>query len=262
MENKYSNLNDDYKSLKVDYNQLNDTKTKLDNELNLLKEEYKELNDTKTEFEVQLNILKNENEELKNNNTDLNNEVNLLKDENEELKNNNTELDNELNSLKEEYEQLENQYSSQNDTLNDRFNSLQNLIFTANIENSYISKDNYTNIKQTLESVKEFNDGTYDFITMEEVNYEQGYQIAFETLSRNWENYYSDEEYDEIVYKLASLFGVEANIGIYGNNPHISFYSENLNISLSMAALFNQKSIWDWAHNTEILNSFHQPEYY
>ena len=73
---------------------------------------------------------------------------------------------------------------------------------------------------------------------------------------------HSDEEYDNIVYKLASLFGVEANIEVYLNNPHISFHIEDLNISLSIAALFNQKSIWDWANKGEILNTFHQPKFY
>ena len=97
---------------------------------------------------------------------------------------------------------------------------------------------------------------------MEELNYNQGYNVAFETLSRNSENYYSDEEYDNIVYKLASLFGVEANAGVYLNNPHISFHIEDLNISLSIAALFNQKTIWNWANSDEIPNTFHQPKFY
>ena len=101
------------------------------------------------------------------------------------IKNNNTDLNNELNLLKEENKNLKNQYSNQNDTLNDIFNVFQNLITTTNITHSDISKEDYINVTKKVESAKGLPDGTYDFVSMEELNYNQGYNVAFETLSRN-----------------------------------------------------------------------------
>ena len=164
--------------------------------------------------------------------------------------------------IKEELQTIKNDYSKQNDTLNDIFKVFQNLISITNITNNQIQKENYINVKKVVESTKGFKDGTYDFVTKQPLSFAEGYQVAFETFSRNSENFYSDEEYDNIVYKLSCLIGSNANIGIYGDNPHISFYVKDKNISLSLSALFNQKSIWDWSTNNEILNTFHQPKYY
>ena len=184
----------------------------------------------------------------------------MIKDKYEEL--NNTKTD------------LENQYSNQNSTLNDRFNALQNFISIANIVNSQFSKDEYQNVKEKLELAMTFEDGTYAFNIAEveahaqatftstehdPVSYPQGYQVAFETDSRNWENYYTDEEYDDIVYNLASLVGVEPNIDVKDYKSKISFHIEDLDTSLSIAALFNQEYIYNWANETYIPNGFYQP---
>ena len=77
-------------------------------------------------------------------------------------------------------------------------------------------------------------------MTLDIVTYDKGYSVSFETYSRNSENAYTNEEYDDIVYKLSCIFGVNANVGVYGNNPHISFYVEDKNLALAIAALFNQ----------------------
>ena len=94
------------------------------------------------------------------------------------------------------------------------------------------------------------------------VSYGQGYQVAFETDSRNWNNSYTDEEYADIVYNLASLVGLKPNFEVKDHKSKINFHIEDLNTSLSIAALFNQKSIYDWSNNCEIPNTFHQPEFY
>ena len=175
----------------------------------------------------------------------------------------------ELEDLKNKYDTQEKtlndlsaQYKNQNRTLNDIFNLFQNLILKTEITHPEIKKEDYKNVTEKVVSAKGLNDGTYDFVTMEPLNFEKGYSVAFETLSRNSENYYSEEEYNNIVYKLSALLGSNANIGVYGENPHISYYVEDKNISLSIAALFNQQSVWDWSIGNIILNTFHQPEFY
>ena len=51
-------------------------------------------------------------------------------------------------------------------------------------------------------------------------------------------------KYDDLVYKLASILNISANLGVYENNPEISFYVKEKNVSLAIAAFFNQKLIW------------------
>ena len=276
---KLSNKSDDYdekekefNSLKENYNKLDNDKTSLDkqfnslkNDYNSLQDDYKELNDTKTNLDKELKDAKEENAELSN-------KLETEKAENEILKKNNTELDNELKDVKDNYEQLKSQYSKQNNTLNYTFNSLQNFISTANLNNSKFNKEDYQNVKEKLEFATKYEDGRYDFniyeaealaiftsTVPEPVIYEQGYQVAFETDSKNWENYYSNEEYDDIVYNLAYLVGVEPNIDVKDYKSKISFHIEDLDTSLSIAALFNQESIYNWANETYIPNSFYQP---
>ena len=110
--------------------------------------------------------------------------------------------------------------------------------------------------------MKKFEDGTYSYVDQKKISYPKGYHVSFETKTRYYEYYYTDEEYDNLVYKLACLLGVNADLGVFNNFPMISFYIEDKQLALSIAALFNQQSIWDWSTNTIILNTLHQPKYY
>ena len=195
--------------------------------------------------------------------------LNNKSDKYDELKEKYSEQNNTITNLKEElnnktkiFDELKEKYCKQNDTLNNIFEVFQNFLSNANITNNDIPKEKYINVKDVVNSSKGLEDGTYDFVTKEVLDFKEGYQVAFETYSRNSENYYTDEEYDNFVYKLSCLIGSNANIGVYGNNPHISFYVKDLNTSLSLAALFNQISIWDWNNSDVILNTFHQPNFY
>ena len=283
-----SNLSREFNSLKEENVELKNNNTDLNKRLNLSEEENEELKNNNTDLNERLNLLEEENEELKTNNTGLNNRLNLLEEENEELKkyididlieqlnlleeekeelkNNNTDLGNKLNNLKEEHEQLENQYSNQNDTLHYIFKDVyQNLILTSNISHSNVDKIYYISIIPILQIAHEYPVGIYELTPLNKVNYNKGYQVGFETNSRNWMHYNFDQydEYDDIIYKLSSLLGVNANLEVFSNYyARISFHIEDLFTSLSIAAFFNQKSIWDWANNCEILNTFHQPKYY
>ena len=97
---------------------------------------------------------------------------------------------------------------------------------------------------------------------MEKISYQNGYHVSFETKTRYYQYYYTDEEYDNIVYKIASLLGVDADLGVFEHHPQISYWIENKELALSVAALFNQQSIWDWSTNQLIINTMHQPKYY
>ena len=167
-----------------------------------------------------------------------------------------------LNNKSTDNKDLKNKYKNQNNTLNDIFHNLQNLISTTNITHDNIHKENYTKVREKVKSAITLDEGTYDFVYLNNVSYEKGYSVIFETPSRNAENYYTEKEYDDMVYKLSCLFGKNAHIAVYENNPHISFYIEDKNLSFSMAALFNQKTIWDWEISEDVPNPFYMPDFY
>ena len=158
-----------------------------------------------------------------------------------------------------EYNMTDSAFSKQNDSLNDIFDVYQKLIQETEIVNPNISKDSYTNVAEKVSSSNNLTDGTYDFVTKEEISYKDGYQVSFETDLRNYESgYYSNEQYDNLVYKLACLLNVNASLGVYETIPEISYYIQNKSKALAIAALYNQISIWDWENDFEVFNDFHQ----
>ena len=116
---------------------------------------------------------------------------------------------------------------------------------------------------QKLKSkIKNLEEGTYDFVTGVKETFNKGFHVDFETPSRSYKNYYSEEEYDDIVYKLSCLFGRNMHINFYENIPHISYYCEDKNLSFAMGALFNQRYIWDWKEFKDIPNPFFLPDFF
>ena len=172
------------------------------------------------------------------------------------------DLNKKYTDLEAKYNEIEKKYDNQNTTINDVFNSFQGLISNTTMPSTKIKKEDYVNIKAKLNTMKKFEDGTYSYVDQKKISYPKGYHVSFETRTRYYEYYYTDEEYDNLVYKLACLLGVNADLGVFNNFPMISFYIEDKQLALSIAALFNQQSIWDWSTNTTILNTLHQPKYY
>ena len=173
------------------------------------------------------------------------------------------ELEEKYVKLRNEYNMTDSAFSKQNDSLFDLFDVYQKLIQETEIVNPNISKDSYTNVAEKVRSSNNLPDGTYDFVTKEEISFKDGYQVSFETDSRNYESgYYSNEEYDNLVYKLACLLNINASLGVYETIPEISYYIQNKTKALAIAALYNQISIWDWENDFEDFNDFHQDKYF
>ena len=165
-------------------------------------------------------------------------------------------------NLEIKYNNLNNQYLNQNSSINDVFKCVHDLIANTTMSNTTIKKDDYKDVKKKFELMKNFSDGTYNYITQEKTSYKNGYQVGFETKSRGNDNYYSDEEYDNIVYKIAALLGVNADLGVYSHKPEISFHIINKDLAFSLAAIFNQQTIFDWANNDILPNPLHQEKYF
>ena len=177
------------------------------------------------------------------------------------VKLNNKSKDNE--DIKKQLNFLEEKYKRQNNTLNEIFHVFQTLISKTNITHNNIYKDDYSNVISKVESkIKNLEEGTYDFVTGVKETFNKGFHVDFETPSRSYKNYYSEEEYDDIVYKLSCLFGRNMHINFYENIPHISYYCEDKNLSFAMGALFNQRYIWDWKEFKDIPNPFFLPDFF
>ena len=47
-------------------------------------------------------------------------------------------------------------------------------------------------------------------------------------------------------------------LGVYNSIPEMSFYFQDFELANVISIIFNQKSIWDWFNNDEIINQFHE----
>ena len=165
-----------------------------------------------------------------------------------------------LNNKSKKYDDLKEKYSRQNNTLNNIFEDLLTLISNASISHTKINKENYENIRDIVNNfTREHGEGIYnlDLDKNDTQNFSEGYQVSFENSLK-----FSDKDYDNIVYTLSCLIGSDANIRVYKNDSKISFHVSNLNISFSLAALFNQESFLVCNSSEEILNPFYQPKCY
>ena len=86
------------------------------------------------------------------------------------------------------------------------------------------------------------------------INFYKGYQVSFETIFDS----YSNKEYDEIAYKMSLMSDNHIYLGVYNSIPEMSFYFQDFELANVISIIFNQKSIWDWFNNDEIINQFHE----
>ena len=86
-------------------------------------------------------------------------------------------------------------------------------------------------------------DGTYNLLTAESVEFNDGYQVSFCQIGDN----YTADDYDFIVAMFAeiSVDGI-AYAGKFECYPEISFHIKDKGIAIKYAKMFNQISIWDW----------------
>lgn len=107
---------------------------------------------------------------------------------------------------------------------------------------------NKTEIESKYAVMASFEDGTYNFETLEAVSFDKGYQVTFCQVGDN----YSDEE----IMWLCSIFAEMSDdgkiyCGVFGN-PEISFHFSDRELAIRMAKKFNQISVWDWKAMDEI----------
>ncbi len=130
---------------------------------------------------------------------------------------------------------------------------LREYIFTHDIERKGAERSKYDNIRNISQNVSDITeDGTYDIYTKEAVNFDRGYQVSFETLYDT----YTDEEFEDIAYKMSLLSDNSAYQGVYSSNPELSFHFDDLELATVLGIVFNQISIWDWSILDERFNEY------
>lgn len=103
--------------------------------------------------------------------------------------------------------------------------------------------------------------GTYDYQTRKPVDLTDGYMVSFHQNEPDEEGHYkshygryTDDEYDKLVQELVSEYQASVYIGVYDEEPEISFLIHSIDKAVEIMEKFNQKSIWDNKNGREIIN--------
>lgn len=65
---------------------------------------------------------------------------------------------------------------------------------------------------------------------------------------------YTEQEYDEITKGLSSEYGLEVNVGVFDNEPEVSFWTDDIKKAKELMVKYNQHSIYDVKNNKIIKN--------
>ena len=109
---------------------------------------------------------------------------------------------------------------------------------------------NYKNkINDVAKNSKEDN-VTLDIETGEPVSFEKGYSVSFQQST----DAYDDNEYYDKVEECRNKCDGKVYAGKYGGDAEVSFHTDNLDDAKEIMYKYNQESIWDWEHETLIMN--------
>lgn len=95
----------------------------------------------------------------------------------------------------------------------------------------------------------DYEDGTYDLNTLQQVSYDSGYQVTFSQIG---DNYSSAEYADKVNEFLAVSSDGKTLAGKFESTPEISFHCNDRTTAERLARKYNQISIWDWGNCDEI----------
>ena len=103
--------------------------------------------------------------------------------------------------------------------------------------------DYYTKAKKFSELDQAVEDGTYDFNSMQSVNFSEGYQVTFQQ-RRSAE--YTGSFYNALVECIGKYTGSNVYVGVYEGQTELSFHTLDELTALDIAIEFHQDSYFDW----------------
>ena len=127
-------------------------------------------------------------------------------------------------------------------------------IFNNDMKRPESPREKYYNMSRLKSNFTVEEDGTYDLYSHEIIEFNEGYQVSFETSFDD----YTFEDYDEICYKLSLMSDNSVYLGVWNGDAEFSFYFEDFDLAIAVAILFNQNAIWDWKVGNSIFNIFHK----
>lgn len=131
---------------------------------------------------------------------------------------------------------------------------LRRFIFSHKVHSPEVPREKFRHLRRNKETFETKTDGTYDLISHKKNFFNSGYQVSFETKFDS----YSDEEYEEIAYKMALMSDNRVYLGVYDSTPEISFHFNDFELAKALSIVFNQNSIWDWSKNDIIRNNYYK----
>ena len=129
---------------------------------------------------------------------------------------------------------------------------LSNLIKSRKYERDEVPRDKYNDIGERKNSVEKDEYGTYDIYSQENVFFDRGYQVSFETLFDD----YTPEEFDEITYRMSLMTDNHVYIGIWATGVELSFHVDDFELANVLCILYNQMAMFDWSVYDEINNPY------
>ena len=129
---------------------------------------------------------------------------------------------------------------------------LSNLIKSRKYERDEVPRDKYNDIGERKNSVEKDEYGTYDIYSQENVFFDRGYQVSFETLFDD----YTPEEFDEITYRMSLMTDNHVYIGIWATGVELSFHVDDFELANVLCILYNQMAMYDWSTEDEINNPY------
>ena len=129
---------------------------------------------------------------------------------------------------------------------------LSNLIKSRKYERDEVPRDKYNDIGERKNSVEKDEYGTYDIYSQENVFFDRGYQVSFETLFDD----YTPEEFDEITYRMSLMTDNHVYIGIWATGVELSFHVDDFELANVLCILYNQMAMYDWSTEDDINNPY------
>ena len=91
-------------------------------------------------------------------------------------------------------------------------------------------------------------DGTFDLETGKPIEFDKGFQVAFQE-----QGGMTDDEYDKIVEEITVETGAKPNLGCF-EVPEISFHFDDRATAIKMMEKYNQHSLWNWGKCRILMN--------
>lgn len=126
----------------------------------------------------------------------------------------------------------------------------------------YSKKFTDKGVMKKVDSFKGKPQGTYDFKTGKEKTYSRGFSVTFHQNEAGKDGKYkshfgryTEDEYDSLTQDISSKYNADVNIGVYGDEPEISFHVETYKDAYKLMKMYNQESIWSWQAGDIIKNT-------